>query len=297
MAQKIKRKTKKKTRAKPNTVYAVHDGTNTKIGCSSNVFKRLISLQVGCATPMVLIATMPGGTGRERHIQRKLKAKRMRGEWFCLGEISEAQALLREHGMEPCLHRGPWAQSRCENCGSFEFVFRVWSYGCAQCPGTHGVSPQDLDLSVREHRQFACVANYDLAALWMKENEEELATKFRQTRFVPWGTGVLSDKEATWATLRSMLKSRWIPYATASGLWAAAGRDLVTLHNRFWLDAEILWVDAYTEMYGPDTFRTKDKAALMRFEQACRDTATPEMPFYFHYGVTERGGWWQIRID
>lgn len=67
--------------AKPS-VYFVRCGDRIKIGYSENVTKRMASLASAFASPLTLLATMPGPPSLERELHAKFAAHRVRGEWF-----------------------------------------------------------------------------------------------------------------------------------------------------------------------------------------------------------------------
>lgn len=53
-----------------------------KIGFSSNVPKRLLSLKTGCPDNLVILKIIPGGQERERVLHKKFADIRVKGEWF-----------------------------------------------------------------------------------------------------------------------------------------------------------------------------------------------------------------------
>jgi hypothetical protein len=53
-----------------------------KIGKAKDPRRRLAELQVGSASPLVLVAVAPGGQKRERALHAEFWERRKRGEWF-----------------------------------------------------------------------------------------------------------------------------------------------------------------------------------------------------------------------
>lgn len=53
-----------------------------KIGFSSNVPKRLLSLKTGCPDDLVILKIIPGGQEIERVLHKKFADIRVKGEWF-----------------------------------------------------------------------------------------------------------------------------------------------------------------------------------------------------------------------
>ena len=65
-----------------SSVYFAYTGGHVKIGYSKRVSARLGQLQTGCATPIQLLGTMPGGLAVERRVHRQFDHLRLDGEWF-----------------------------------------------------------------------------------------------------------------------------------------------------------------------------------------------------------------------
>jgi len=63
-------------------IYFITDGTYTKVGYSSDIQKRLSTLQVGNARELRINHSCEGSRYREDFIQQRLKDKRVRGEWY-----------------------------------------------------------------------------------------------------------------------------------------------------------------------------------------------------------------------
>jgi hypothetical protein len=64
------------------SIYFADAGGQIKIGWSRKVSARLAQLQVGCASPLKLLGTMPGGLAVERRIHERFAHLRLSGEWF-----------------------------------------------------------------------------------------------------------------------------------------------------------------------------------------------------------------------
>jgi hypothetical protein len=258
-----------------------------------------------------MIATMQGAKHHERQVHKKVQPRRVRGEWFGLGDIKQSQAALEACGMTACLEKGPWIQIKCQICLSFVLAKDAWSYGCHKCADVNGMSPSEVDFGTRFGRKHAVLASFDLALDWLMSNEAQVwrhhhAVERRLERWAEaqrdallladdveaWGGQTMEPEKVRAIALRDILRSEWTPYPIASSLWTQAGHPLIEAHRLFWLDGEILWVDAYTEMQGIATFRTKDRRALDKFE-----TSLVGMGVRIHHSVHRREGWWQIRID
>jgi len=53
-----------------------------KIGCSTNVFGRLATLQTASPAPLGVVCTLPGDRTTEATLHRRFKDYRLKGEWF-----------------------------------------------------------------------------------------------------------------------------------------------------------------------------------------------------------------------
>jgi hypothetical protein len=62
-------------------IQAGHDGL-IKIGHAANVLRRLGKMRVDSAQELKLLGVLPGGPMKEREVHHKLRADRVRGEWF-----------------------------------------------------------------------------------------------------------------------------------------------------------------------------------------------------------------------
>jgi hypothetical protein len=78
-----------------------------KVGFTSDLVKRLRTIQTSCPAPVLLIAVIRGGRETERDIHRTLRPYRAYGEWFnCDHEIATQfkamndDELMREIKME-----------------------------------------------------------------------------------------------------------------------------------------------------------------------------------------------------
>jgi len=65
-----------------------------KIGFSSNVPKRLLSLKTGCPDDLVILKIIPGGQEIERILHKKFADIRVKGEWF--SPTKELMAFITE---------------------------------------------------------------------------------------------------------------------------------------------------------------------------------------------------------
>lgn len=64
-------------------VYFLRAGEFIKIGkTTGDPSSRVAQLQTGCPFPIEVLATMPGGRGREAKLHKKFAALRAHGEWF-----------------------------------------------------------------------------------------------------------------------------------------------------------------------------------------------------------------------
>lgn len=93
----------------PNTVYIVRPVGKVgpvKIGCTSEVVRRVRVLQVWSPLPLELIATAPGTLYDEKHIHRAFATHRLHGEWFTVaGEVPAFIEHMQAHRRLP-----KWAQ-------------------------------------------------------------------------------------------------------------------------------------------------------------------------------------------
>lgn len=87
-----------------NYVYLIQCGSHGpfKIGYTRNVFKRISGIQVDNweeVNFVMAVAPMVGSAKQlERKIHKRLKAQRLRGEWFHQPAITYAKMLMREAG-------------------------------------------------------------------------------------------------------------------------------------------------------------------------------------------------------
>lgn len=83
-------KTEKSSTGFKFVLYAISDSKDVKLGISSNLKKRLKTLQTGSSTPLEVLWTLPCGDSRleavnnERKLHRACKQYRLVGEWFSL---------------------------------------------------------------------------------------------------------------------------------------------------------------------------------------------------------------------
>lgn len=63
-------------------VYFVQSGDLVKIGFSTDLRKRLKTLQTACPRPIVLLHRFQGTRDDEKRVHRRFSHLRMRGEWF-----------------------------------------------------------------------------------------------------------------------------------------------------------------------------------------------------------------------
>lgn len=65
-------------------VYFLRMGRSVKIGFSSDVGKRLKSIQTSCPEPAEMLKVIPGSENTERYFHQHFEKYRMTGEWFAL---------------------------------------------------------------------------------------------------------------------------------------------------------------------------------------------------------------------
>jgi hypothetical protein len=70
--------------SKASIIYFVGAAGRVKIGVTTNITKRLIALQIGSATKIELIATIPGDFKTEKALHARFSSARAHGEWFNL---------------------------------------------------------------------------------------------------------------------------------------------------------------------------------------------------------------------
>lgn len=63
-------------------VYFIQSNGLIKIGFSKNVKRRIVSLQIGAAEPVVLLGTIAGSQVTEKDVHRLFAKELVRGEWF-----------------------------------------------------------------------------------------------------------------------------------------------------------------------------------------------------------------------
>lgn len=74
-------------------VYFIQSGDSVKIGVTSDVAKRVASLQTGSPRQLVVLNIIPGGEKTEAMLHAALAAHRQKGEWFKLcDEVSKCVA-------------------------------------------------------------------------------------------------------------------------------------------------------------------------------------------------------------
>ncbi len=66
----------------PEVVYFMYSAGKIKIGYSADVLKRLTDLSNAAASPVELIAVLPGNRDLEKRLHRTFKPDRVHGEWF-----------------------------------------------------------------------------------------------------------------------------------------------------------------------------------------------------------------------
>jgi hypothetical protein len=136
-------------------IYFIHDeqAGAIKIGKADNPRKRLVELQVGCASRLVLLAMIPGGDADEGRLHRQFRHLKVRGEWFRADDdLMEFAGTIEAKKMGPFLELvkvEPGLGRLFEEAGSYREtksnVFcanAVW-YGY---PGHRGIKPRLLEL-------------------------------------------------------------------------------------------------------------------------------------------------------
>jgi hypothetical protein len=80
-------------------IYFIECAGRIKIGYTKDVADRIKGLSTGSAHDLRLLCSFEGSVDFERAIHRRLKTRRLRGEWFedCT-EVRELMDLLRSHG-------------------------------------------------------------------------------------------------------------------------------------------------------------------------------------------------------
>lgn len=76
-------------------MYVVESGGLLKIGTSTDVERRLRSLQSGSAAVLTVIGVMDGGRLEEQALHTEFAGSRLHGEWFRLSEEEEGRLRLR----------------------------------------------------------------------------------------------------------------------------------------------------------------------------------------------------------
>lgn len=71
-----------KSKQMPSVVYFIQRGKEVKIGTTTNLQKRLSTLQVCSAEKLKVVATFEGGKELETSLHEKFKEDRINGEWF-----------------------------------------------------------------------------------------------------------------------------------------------------------------------------------------------------------------------
>lgn len=66
----------------PPMVYLIRSGKFIKIGMTTDIRRRIETLQIGNPIKLVLVGLIPGGTRAERHFQDRFGEGLHRGEWF-----------------------------------------------------------------------------------------------------------------------------------------------------------------------------------------------------------------------
>lgn len=66
----------------PPMVYLIRSGKYIKIGMTTDIRRRIETLQIGNPIKLVLVGLIPGGTKAEREFQDKFGDGLHRGEWF-----------------------------------------------------------------------------------------------------------------------------------------------------------------------------------------------------------------------
>jgi hypothetical protein len=73
-------------------VYLIRSGKFIKIGFTTDIRRRLETLQIGNPIKLVLVGLIPGDTKAERRFQDRFGAALHRGEWFKI--TTEMQAFI-----------------------------------------------------------------------------------------------------------------------------------------------------------------------------------------------------------
>lgn len=63
-------------------VYFIQAGTAIKIGYSTDISRRIDSIQTSLPVDLKLLMTLPGGAEREARMHQIFKPHRLRGEWY-----------------------------------------------------------------------------------------------------------------------------------------------------------------------------------------------------------------------
>ncbi len=104
--------TKKKTRAyrKKYTngkrhdpvIYLIKCATTglVKVGLTTSIRQRLMTLQIGSPTPLALVATIPGSAGAEAKLHKRYARARDHGEWFVARKISSDLKKVFKKGVQ-----------------------------------------------------------------------------------------------------------------------------------------------------------------------------------------------------
>lgn len=85
------------------STYAVSseaDPKAMKIGVATDIDRRLKSLQVGSASPIMLRWSSAGGFALERHLHDSFSDCRISGEWFDFRDVDDPAALINEAAQE-----------------------------------------------------------------------------------------------------------------------------------------------------------------------------------------------------
>ena len=92
-------------------VYAICAGGLVKIGMTTNLKKRMETLQTMCPSRIALVGVMAGGYQAENRLHRVFAAYRDHGEWFQLDD--EALRCLRDqlNGASGCLPKRHFSRS------------------------------------------------------------------------------------------------------------------------------------------------------------------------------------------
>ena len=73
-----------------NKVYLIHaeDTNRYKIGTTQNVDDRINAMKTGCPHELRLVKSINGGIGTEKHMHKKFKKYRKKGEWFEFKDVN-----------------------------------------------------------------------------------------------------------------------------------------------------------------------------------------------------------------